>query len=77
LSNCLGCSYEEVEDMYNNYNSKIKIGNEVVKNYNLNFLSKEKIDYLNEREMELKNIAGPTIKLAKDEIMKKETKKMY
>jgi hypothetical protein len=62
--------------MYNNYNSKIKIGNEIANNYNLSILSKEKLEYLSEREEALKTITGPTINLVSDEIKNNESKKV-
>lgn len=77
LSRCLGCGVEEIENMYNNYNSKIKVGNEIVNNYSLSVIGKEKIEYLSEREEALKNVVGPTISLVSNEICNKESKKMY
>lgn len=77
LSNIINCSQEELENSYNNYNSYIQVGETVVKNYNLTFLSKDKVNYLTEREKELNNISGPTVRYVNDNFFTKNSKKVY
>lgn len=77
LSKCLNISQEEVEEMFNNYSSKIRLSdNIVVGNYSLSFLEKEKVKYLEERESAISNFSAPSIRKIHS-ISKNNNQKVY
>ena len=75
LSKKLNMSQNELEECYNNYNSSIKKGDAIYKNYNLKFLGNDKINYLKEREAVFNKYAGPTIRNVLAEF--ENSKKVY
>ncbi len=77
LSKTINCSEEEIINNYNNYTSKIKIGDSVVKNYDLKFLNSDKINYLFERESALNSEAAPAIRFIQEEFLNPNTKKVH
>ena len=77
LSKNLNVSQDELENLYNNYTSQIKLGESIVENYDLKFLSNEKKEYINDRKEFLKNITAPTIRLTNEKILNNKTKKVY
>lgn len=73
LSKCLNCSEEEMEDRFNNYTSNIKLSDgTIVNNYSLNFLNKEKIDYLEERKEAIKLSSSVSIRNVSKEFSTKK-----
>lgn len=77
LSKCLNISQEEIEEMFNNYSSKIRLSdNIVVGNYSLSFLEKEKVKYLEERESAISNFSAPSIRKIHS-ISKNNNQKVY
>ena len=73
LSKATGYSQNDIENKFDEYTVHTKEGN----NYSLNFLSKEKINYLEEREEAMSLSATVSIKDVSKEFSKKDLKKVY
>ena len=73
LSKSTGYSQEEIENKFDGYTAHIKEGN----NYSLSFLSKEKVNYLEEREAAMNLSATVSIRDASNEFSKQNLKKVY
>lgn len=71
LSLCLNVKQEEIEESFYQYSANEKTESGViVKNYDLNFLSQEKIKYLEERQNELKTETTISVRQAQNELNK-------
>lgn len=77
LSKSVNLSQNELEYLYNSYTSVINKGESNVKNYSLEFLGQDKINYLKEREEAFSMVAAPTIRNVNDSFLEKEIKKVY
>ena len=73
LSKSTGYSQEEIENKFDSYTVHTKDGN----NYSLRFLSKEKVNYLEEREAAMNLSATVSIRDASNEFSKQTLKKVY
>ena len=73
LSKTTGYSQEEIESKFDEYTAHTKDGN----NYSLSFLSKEKINYLEEREGAMNLSATVSIRDASYEFSKQNLQKVY
>lgn len=73
LSKSTGYSQEEIESKFDGYTAHTKEGN----NYSLNFLNKEKITYLEEREAAMNLSATVSIRDASNEFSKQNLQKVY
>lgn len=73
LSKTLDLSQEEIENKFDEYTAHTKDGN----NYSLNFLSKEKIAYLEEREEAMNLSATVSIRDVANEFSKQNLQKVY
>lgn len=78
ISKSMGCNQEEIEDRFNNYTSNIKLSDgKIVNNYSLNFLNKEKIDYLEKRKEAIKLSSAPSIRNISKKFSVENLQKVY
>ena len=73
LSKSTGYSQTDIEKKFDEYTANTKDGN----NYSLNFLNKDKIDYLEERETAMSLSATVSIRDVNNEFSKQNLQKVY
>ena len=61
ISKSLGCNEDDLFEQFSNYAALVKDGDEINNNCDLNFVSSDKIEYLNERQEALKGEAAPSV----------------